>query len=62
MIIFTSDAARILGLSETRVRVLIRAGRLPAARMGRLWVLDPRVVRAFRRKPRRPGRPRKSKR
>lgn len=34
----TDEAATILGVSTTRVRQLVAAGRLPAVRHGRRWV------------------------
>lgn len=37
-------AAGRLGVSERRVRALIAAGRLPAERAGRAWVIDPAAL------------------
>lgn len=36
----TADAARRLGISQTRVSCLIREGSLKADRVGRVWVVD----------------------
>jgi excisionase family DNA binding protein len=51
------QAAKILGVDDSRVRVLIREGRLPAQKIGRDWIImepDLELV-----KDRRPGRPQK---
>jgi excisionase family DNA binding protein len=51
------QAAKILGVDDSRVRVLIREGRLPAQKVGRDWVIfepDLELVRV-----RKPGRPKK---
>lgn len=37
----TKDAARALGVTPARVRQLIAAGRLPAEKHGRDWLIDP---------------------
>jgi excisionase family DNA binding protein len=37
----TREAAARLGISADRVRQLIRAGRLPAQRLGRDWYIQP---------------------
>jgi excisionase family DNA binding protein len=53
------QAAEILGVHHSRVRVLIREGRLPAQKVGRDWVImepDLELV-----KDRKPGRPKKQK-
>jgi excisionase family DNA binding protein len=53
------QAAQILGVHHSRVRVLIREGRLPAQKVGRDWVImepDLELV-----KDRKPGRPKKQK-
>lgn len=52
-----SEAASGLGLSQRRVRALIDAGRLPANRVGRSWVVDGRVVERFMYADRHEGRP-----
>jgi excisionase family DNA binding protein len=56
-IISTNEAAKELGVTTIRVRALISAGRLPAQKIGRDWIIcrsDLDLVRA-----RRPGRPSK---
>jgi excisionase family DNA binding protein len=53
------QAAEILGVHHSRVRVLIREGRLPAQKVGRDWIImepDLELVRV-----RKPGRPKKQK-
>lgn len=53
--IATKAAARELGITVQRVRVLIREGRLPAQKLGRDWIIrwaDLDLVRE-----RKPGRP-----
>jgi excisionase family DNA binding protein len=53
--ISTNEAAKELGISNIRVRVLIRDGRLPAQKIGRDWIIrrsDLDLVRV-----RKPGRP-----
>lgn len=34
-----AEAARLLGVSPTRVRAMITAGRLPAAKFGSSWII-----------------------
>jgi excisionase family DNA binding protein len=51
----TADAGRALGVTSTRVRQLILAGRLPALRVGRDWLIRERDL--ARVADRRPGRP-----
>ena len=48
-------AAAALGVTERRVRALIKAGALPATRLGRDWVIRPEDLRGVR--TRKPGRP-----
>jgi excisionase family DNA binding protein len=53
------QAAEILGVHHSRVRVLIREGRLPAQKIGRDWIImepDLELV-----KDRKPGRPKKQR-
>jgi excisionase family DNA binding protein len=53
----SAEAARRLGISQARVRQLIKAGRLPATRLGRDWAIEERhLVKVAVRKT---GRPRK---
>lgn len=54
----TSEAAKLLGISGTRIRQLIEAGVIPAERVGKIYVLKDRDVKAA--KGRKPGRPRKN--
>ena len=58
-IISTTEAARRLGVTANRVRVLIRAKRLKAIKVGHEWLIDPKDLEAV--KERRVGRPRKSR-
>ena len=51
----TMDAARALGISRGRVLQLIAAGRLPAQRLGRDWVIRASDLRLVAH--RHPGRP-----
>jgi len=51
----TRDAATGLGITPRRVVALIRAGRLPALRVGRSWVIREADLELV--KERRPGRP-----
>ena len=51
----TRDAATRLGITPRRVVALIRAGRLPALRVGRSWVIREADLALV--KERRPGRP-----
>jgi excisionase family DNA binding protein len=58
-IISTTEAARRLGVTANRVRVLIRAKRLKAIKVGHEWLIDPKDLVAV--KERKVGRPRKSR-
>ena len=49
------QAAEILGVHHSRVRVLIREGRLPAQKLGRDWVIMESDLEKV--KDRKPGRP-----
>ncbi len=53
-----AEAAVRLGYTPRAVQLLCKAGRLPAQKIGRDWLIDPRAVDAFTR--RRVGRPRKA--
>lgn len=55
------DVARALGVNDSRVRQLARAGALQGTRLGRAWLFTPEAVAEFKARPRRPGRPRKQK-
>jgi excisionase family DNA binding protein len=52
-----NDAAKILGVHHSRVRVLIREGRLPAQKIGRTWVIREKDLKEL--KILKPGRPKK---
>jgi len=60
-VVSVKDAAKMLGISRGRVRVLIREHRLPATRIDRVWVLDPEQVVEFSKIVRPTGRPRRAK-
>ena len=49
------QAAEILGVHHSRVRVLIREGRLPAQKLGREWIIMESDLEKV--KDRKPGRP-----
>jgi excisionase family DNA binding protein len=55
-----AEAAEELGLSVRRVRDLCRQSRL-GHQVGRAYVITAEELREFKKKPRRPGRPRESK-
>jgi len=56
-LIGTAEAAQRLGVSPDRVRALIKAERLPAKKLGRDYVINPKDLALV--KNRKPGRPRK---
>lgn len=57
----TREAATYLGVSQSRVQQLLRAGRiLPYWLAGRVYLIDRRAVQRFGRVPRPPG-PRRGK-
>jgi len=58
-LIGTAAAAQRLGVSQDRVRALIKAKRLPAKKLGRDWFIDPKDLALV--KNRKPGRPRKQR-
>ena len=58
-IISTAEAARRLGVTANRVRVLIRSKRLKATKVGHDWLIDPKDLDEV--KDRKVGRPRKSR-
>lgn len=54
--ISTEEAARRLGISQRRVRVLCETGRFPTARrVGRDWIINPAELKLVEN--RKPGRP-----
>ena len=58
-IIDTTEAARRLNVTPTRVRAMINSGRLKATKVGIVWMIDPRDLDAV--KDRKVGRPRKAR-
>jgi excisionase family DNA binding protein len=56
----TEQAAEHLHLSQSRILKLIAAGRLPAMKIGRDWMIQPQALEAFAVIERRPGKPRKT--
>jgi excisionase family DNA binding protein len=56
----TTKAAKLLGVSQNRVRQLVASGQLPAERIGRTFVIRLRDIEAFAAAP--PGRPRHPRR
>ena len=58
-VVSVRQAAEITGLHPETIREYLRAGRIKAQRIGRVYVIDERDLRRFMAKPRRPGRPRK---
>jgi excisionase family DNA binding protein len=56
-ILTTAQAAKILGVNDSRVRQLILAGRLPAQKLGRDWIIyEKDLSKVVDRKPGRPKR------
>ncbi len=53
----TADAAKQLGVTPGRVRAMIAAKRLPAIKLGRDYLIDPKDLVLL--KNRKPGRPKK---
>ena len=59
----TAEVARMLGISQSRVRQFILAGRLKAKKLGRDLVIERKEAERFRREGRLPeGRPASTKR
>jgi len=56
-IIDTTEAARRLNVTPTRVRAMINSGRLKATKVGIVWMINPKDLDAV--KERKVGRPRK---
>jgi excisionase family DNA binding protein len=56
-VITVADAAHLLKVSPRRVRALIQAGRLPAERIGRDWLI--KAIDLWAVETRAPGRPKK---
>ena len=58
-IISTAEAAKRLGVTQSRVQKMIAAKRLKATKVGNLWLIDPKDLDAV--KDRKVGRPRKAR-
>ena len=58
-LISTTEAAKRLNVTPSRVRAMIKAKRLKAIRIGIMWLIDPKDLDAV--KDRKVGRPRKSR-
>jgi excisionase family DNA binding protein len=58
-LIGTAEAGKRLGISQDRVRTLIKEGRLPATKLGRDYFMDPKDLALV--KNRKPGRPSKQR-
>lgn len=58
-IVSVTQAAEELQISDTRVRVLIKDGKLPAQQVGREWAILRPNLEWFRKLDRPPGRPAK---
>ena len=46
--ITTTEAGKILGVTRHRINHLIRAGRLPAVRLGTIYVIERSAVEAYK--------------
>jgi excisionase family DNA binding protein len=57
-LITSAEAAEKLGVHQTRVQVLIRAGRLPAQLIGGTYIIDEKDLDLV--KERKPGRPKQN--
>jgi excisionase family DNA binding protein len=61
-VVSTQQAAEITGLHVETIRDYLRAGKIRATRIGRVYVIDERDLRAFMARPRpKTGRPRKDR-
>lgn len=49
--ISVTDAARLAGVTDRHLRLLIEQGRLPAVKVGRAWLVSRKAVLAWRRHP-----------
>lgn len=58
-IIDTTEAAKRLNVTPSRVRKMIEAKRLKATKLGSVWLIDPKDLDAV--KDRKVGRPRKAR-
>jgi len=55
-----AEVAAILGVNDSRVRQLARAGALHGERVGRDWIFRPADIEAYQLTRRKVGRPRKA--
>ena len=55
----TKQAAKLLKINDSRVRQLILAGRLPAQKFGRDWLIQEKDLKLV--EDRKPGRPKKER-
>jgi excisionase family DNA binding protein len=58
-IISTTEAARRLNVSPSRIRAMIASARLKGIKVGKVWLIDPKDLDAV--KDRKVGRPRKAR-
>ena len=58
-IISTAEAAKRLGVTQSRVQKMIAAKRLKAIKVGNVWLIDPKDLEPL--KDRKVGRPRKTR-
>jgi excisionase family DNA binding protein len=58
--ISTTEAAERLGVSRKRVNQFIDQGRLPAKRIGKVWIIDPKDLSLVENRPKKAGRPKKT--
>jgi len=58
-LITPAEAAKRLGVTGVRVRVLIRTGRLPAQQYGRMYLINEKDLKLV--KNRKPGRPKQTR-
>lgn len=58
-ILTTKQAAKTLGINDSRVRQLILSGRLPAQKIGRDWIIQEKDLKKV--SDRKPGRPKKER-
>ncbi|OAI54028.1 hypothetical protein AYO44_03865 [Planctomycetaceae bacterium SCGC AG-212-F19] len=57
----TQQAAEALGVNDSRIRQLVRAGLLKAEKVGRDWLIPPAEVQRLKANPLPKGRPPKAK-
>jgi excisionase family DNA binding protein len=51
----SAEAARVIGCVDSRVRQLLRAGRLAGERVGRDWLVERTSAESYRDSARKPG-------